>query len=206
MHWGYFAILLGTFFEGETVLVVGGFAARRGYLTLGWVMLAAFVGAFAGDQLFFWMGRRWGRRAVERRPRWRARLHRVDALLARHGTALLVGFRFLYGLRSITPVALGASHVPAARFVALDAIGCAAWAAVVATIGWAFGAAVERVLGHVERYERLLFVGLAVVGLTVAVIVRARRPHPQGVAGGSSQPPTPATSASASRGPQLPGS
>ena len=55
--YGYLAILVGTFFEGETVLVLGGFAAHRGYLDLPGVILAAFVGTLLGDQLFFVLGR-----------------------------------------------------------------------------------------------------------------------------------------------------
>lgn len=205
LHWGYAAILVGTFVEGETVLVLGGFAARRGYLALSWVMVAAFLGALAGDQLFFWLGRRWGRRAVEKRPSWSARLAQVDTLLARHGSLFLVGFRFLYGLRTISPVAIGASRVPAARFIALDLIGCTAWSIAISSIGWAFGAAVERALGRVEHYERELFILLAVVGLAIGVMARTRRRR-RAQTTGSSHPPTPATSASASRGPHVPGS
>ena len=55
--YGYLAILVGTFFEGETILVLGGFAAYRGYLHLPWVIIAAFVGSLCGDQLFFFLGR-----------------------------------------------------------------------------------------------------------------------------------------------------
>ena len=40
--YGYLAVLLGTFLEGETILVLGGFAAHRGYLALPWVIVAAF--------------------------------------------------------------------------------------------------------------------------------------------------------------------
>jgi len=51
--YGYVAVLLGTFLEGETILVLGGFAAHRGYLALPWVIVAAFFGSLCGDQLFF---------------------------------------------------------------------------------------------------------------------------------------------------------
>jgi len=51
--YGYWAILVGTLLEGETILLLGGFAAYQGYLALPWVILAAFIGAFCGDQLFF---------------------------------------------------------------------------------------------------------------------------------------------------------
>ena len=51
--YGYWAVLLATFPEGETILVIAGFAAHQGYLTLMPVILAAFAGSLCGDQLFF---------------------------------------------------------------------------------------------------------------------------------------------------------
>jgi len=45
---GYWVILAGTLLEGETVLVLGGFTAHRGYLDLPLVMLVAFAGGAAG--------------------------------------------------------------------------------------------------------------------------------------------------------------
>jgi len=52
-NYGYAAILIGTFLEGETILVLAGLAAHQGYLILTWVILAAFAGSLCGDQLFF---------------------------------------------------------------------------------------------------------------------------------------------------------
>ena len=51
-NYGYAAIFIGTFLEGETVLVLAGMAAHRGYLVLTWVITAAFLGRLCGDQLF----------------------------------------------------------------------------------------------------------------------------------------------------------
>lgn len=50
--YGYWAILIGTFLEGETILVLGGLAAHMGYMDLNGVILAAFAGSLSGDQLF----------------------------------------------------------------------------------------------------------------------------------------------------------
>jgi membrane protein DedA with SNARE-associated domain len=51
-NYEYAAILIGTFLEGETILVLAGLAAHQGYLVLTWVILAAFLGSLGGDQLF----------------------------------------------------------------------------------------------------------------------------------------------------------
>ncbi|MGB7304365.1 MAG: hypothetical protein WBD13_08815 [Burkholderiaceae bacterium] len=56
-QYGCWAIALGSVLEGETFLLMGGFAAHRGLLDLGAVITVAFVFSFLGDQFYFWMGR-----------------------------------------------------------------------------------------------------------------------------------------------------
>jgi membrane protein DedA with SNARE-associated domain len=164
-RYGYLAILVGTFLEGETILVLGGFAAHRGLLHLPGVILAAFVGSVLSDQLFFLLGRRHGAALLARRPQWRAGVERVRGMLNRHSTALILSFRFLYGLRNVTPFALGMSDVPTARFVALNALGAAVWAVAVALAGWFVGEAAKQLLGHLERYERGVAAAIVIAGV-----------------------------------------
>ena len=59
-QYGYLAVFVGCFLEGETVLVLGGFAAHLGYLSLPIVIATAAVAGFIGDQALFAIGRRWG--------------------------------------------------------------------------------------------------------------------------------------------------
>lgn len=166
-QYGYLAILVGTFLEGETILVLGGLAAHRGLLSLPGVMACAFAGALASDQLLFLIGRRHGARFVSRRPRLHAGVERVRALVERHDTLLVLSFRFLYGLRNVTPLALGMSRLPAWRFALFNVVGAAVWAVAVAGIGWAVGSAAEQWLGHLERYERRVAVAIVAVGVAM---------------------------------------
>lgn len=166
-HYGYLTILVGTFLEGETILVLGGLAAHRGLLWLPGVMACAFAGSLASDQLFFFIGRRHGARFLARRPRLRAGIAGVQALIERHDTLLILSFRFLYGLRNVTPLAFGMSRVPAWRFALFNVIGAAAWAVAVAVLGWCVGSAAERLLGHLERYELRVAAAVVAVGLVL---------------------------------------
>lgn len=173
--YGYLAIAVGTFFEGETILVLGGFAAHRGYLALPWVLVWAFVGTFFGDQLYFYLGRLKGRAFVERRPAWRKRAAKVFRLLERHQVLLILGFRFVYGIRTVTPFVLGASRVPVLLYLVLNAIGAAAWTLAVGLLGYLFGAAFQALLGDIRRYEIYAFIGLAAAGLVVWGIYLLRK-------------------------------
>ena len=56
-QYGYALIFVGALVEGETLLMLGGYFAHRGYLDLARVIATAFVGAVCGDQFFFYIGR-----------------------------------------------------------------------------------------------------------------------------------------------------
>jgi membrane protein DedA with SNARE-associated domain len=168
--YGYLAVVVGTFLEGETILVLAGFAARLGYMKLPEVILAAFVGSLSGDQLFFHIGRRHGQALLEKRPHWQARAHRVHQLLERHGTPFMIGFRFLYGLRTVSPFVIGTSRVPASFFLLLNSIGAMVWAAAVGTGGYLFGHAMEAIIGDVKRYEQMALAAIAIIGISVWII------------------------------------
>jgi len=166
-QFGYLAVLVGTFLEGETILVLAGFAAHRGYLQLPWVIGAAFIGTLFGDQLFFYLGRKHSAYLLKRRPQWKPRLDSVQARIHNHQILIILVFRFLYGLRTITPFALGISKVPLRLFVPLNILGALVWAVGIATAGYFFGQAVETWLGDIKRYELWFFAALLFGGLVV---------------------------------------
>ncbi|HLV68587.1 MAG TPA: DedA family protein [Polyangiaceae bacterium] len=174
LRWGYAAVAVGTFLEGEIVLIAGGALAHRGLLSLPFVVLAAFLGSVAGDQLWFYVGKRAGRSFVTRRPRLREHAHKAERRLARRGTAFVFGFRFLYGLRTVTPVVLGATGYPALRFLLLNTGGAALWSVLFGGLGFALGASLEALLRRAVRVEELLAAAL-VVGLLLWLGFRGMR-------------------------------
>jgi len=165
--YGFWAILVGTFLEGEMILVMGGFAAYQGYLSFPLVVLAAFLGSYSGDQLFFFLGRRHSGRILKLRPSWAKRMEVINRWLEKIGTPVSLLFRFTYGFRTITPFILGMSAVRSRTFLILNGLGAMAWALMIAAGGYFFGFALEKVLGDVRRYERLVFGAVLAIGLAV---------------------------------------
>ena len=176
--WGYPVVFLGTFLEGETVLVAAGFAAQRGYLSLPLVMLIAAVASFLGDQTSFWIGRVYGPRLLARLPRLRPAVERMATLLTRHHTPVILSVRFLYGLRIAGPMAIGMSLVPWRRFLLLDLLGAVAWAMIISTAGYGLGRILHALVADLRRHEALVLVGLLATGILWALWRRAaaRRP------------------------------
>lgn len=177
LQYGYIIVFAGCFLEGETVLVIGGIAAKLGYLDLASVMLTATAGSFLGDQLYFLIGRRYGNRLLDRWPRWRVRADRVHRLLHRHDTWFVLGFRFVYGLRTVSPFVLGTAGIPRLKFSALNFIAATVWAVAIAGAGYAFGHALSAFLDKIVRYERFVLEGALAAGLLLWIlhVVRQRR-------------------------------
>ena len=182
MHWsevlqahGYWALALGCLLEGESLLVLAGFAAHRGLLDPLAVLGIAALAGFAGDQFFFWIGRRHGAQVLARWPSLADRSDRVNALIVRWHEGLIVGVRFAYGLRVAGPILIGMSPVSPWRFALFNSIGAVLWAIVVAGLGWAFGAAAETLLGELKHLEGPLLIALVSILVTIWSARRWRR-------------------------------
>lgn len=166
-QYGYAAVLVGSFLEGETILLLGGIAAHLGHLKLPWVIGAAFIGTLCGDQLYFFLGRHYGRRWLLRRRSWRIRAARLDTLMQRWGVMLILVFRFMYGVRTVAILVFGMSDIGVARFAALNALGALIWAVTIGGLGYVFGHGLDWLL-EADTEHRLLVIGIiALVAVAV---------------------------------------
>jgi membrane protein DedA with SNARE-associated domain len=173
-HYGYIALLIGTFLEGETILVIGGLLAHRGYLELPYVIASAFAGTLFGDQLYFYIGRIKGKKFIDSRPLWQAKSRRVLALLEKHQTLLILGFRFIYGIRTVTPFVLGSIGISPLRYLLLNICGALLWAMAIGILGFYFGQALELVIGEVKRYEKAVIATLLFLSAVIWLFLRWR--------------------------------
>jgi membrane protein DedA with SNARE-associated domain len=174
-QYGYLVVALGAFFEGETILLLAGFAAQQGALDLGLVLLLGITGAFAGDQLWFSVARRQGSRWFARRPHLLAKANAAKRLLERHATLFILSFRFIYGLRNLGAVAVGLSAVPRRRFVVLNFIAAVVWAVLVIMAGYLFGEAAMALLDRLASVQKQLLVIAGLIAFAVIASLLLRR-------------------------------
>ena len=156
---------VGCLLEGETVLLLAGVAVHRRLLDLPAVAAVAFLAGFAGDQASFFVGRRFGDRLIRRFAAVQRAIPRIQDLILRHQNLLVLGIRFMIGLRIAGPVLMGWSRVQALRFVLLNLLGAALWVAVIGGGGYYFSALMERLLPDLRRAEEGLLAATAAAGL-----------------------------------------
>ncbi|NQX90164.1 MAG: DedA family protein [Halioglobus sp.] len=171
-NYGYIVVIVGTFLEGETVVILGGISAHRGYLELPWVIASAALGSFVGDQVYFYLGRAKGQEFLAKRPQWQAKSDKVLLLLEKHQTLLIIGSRYMYGLRTVTPFLVGTAKISPLRYFIFDAVGVLIWSVLVSSLAYAFGYALEALVPQIKYYEKMLLVFIAMGGLMVWLIRR----------------------------------
>lgn len=175
--YGYFAVALGSFLEGEAVLLAGSLAAYHGHLALPAVMMIAAVASFLGDLPYFFAGRRYGPRALQRFPALHGRKERIDKAMQRHHVALVLSLRFLYGMRIAGLLTLGMSRMSGLRFMFLDFLGAIVWSVAICSAGYGAGGIFGRVFNRGATPEQLALFVAALLG-TVLLWVAVRRATP----------------------------
>ena len=171
--YGYWALLIGTFFEGETILIIAGLSAHLGLLQLPHVMLIAFIGSFSGDQFYYFIGYFKGRELLQKHLKWKGRVERVHKHIERYRIFVMLGFRFVYGMRIATPFVIGMSKkIKATHFFILNAIGAVIWSVSVSVGGYFFGYALESFMKNVKYYERLAIIIIIIIGIVLWIIHR----------------------------------
>jgi membrane protein DedA with SNARE-associated domain len=162
---GYLAVVLGTFLEGETILVMAGFFAERGYLRLPGVIACAFTGAYVGHVFWFFLGRKQGVKLLDRFPRMKKHFGKGIRIFERYGAPAIFITQWLYGLRITCAVIIGISKISTIKFLVYEALTCLVWAVVIAGAGYFFGTAVERLLGRAAHIEKYGLVALVIIGV-----------------------------------------
>jgi membrane-associated protein len=130
----------------ETVVITGGVVAATGQLSLLLVIAAAACGAFAGDNLAYYLGHRFGPYAKNRffrGEKGRKTIRWTERQLTERGGELILVARFIPGGRVAVTLSAGASGYPWPRFAVFDAMAAIIWASYAALLGFFGGKAFE---------------------------------------------------------------
>jgi membrane protein DedA with SNARE-associated domain len=151
-------IVLGIVVPALPLLFAVGALVGLGHVSGPYALVCAAAGAFVGDSMSYWIGRRWGpqlrtRWPFSRYPQW---LERGEAMFRRHGVKSIAIARFVGAVRPFVPAIAGMLHMPARRYFIPSALACIAWAAAFLAPGWVLGASYEAVASVADRLALVL--------------------------------------------------
>jgi len=158
---GYWVLFIGTFLEGETILIFAGFLACQGYLNIYGVILSAFAGSFLGDQFYFHLGRRKGPFLLKFFTSFARKFRKALRLIERYGSFVAFVSRYTYGFRILLPIILGMTNLASRRFLYLNLVSALSWAIVFSLGGFLFGKGASLFVDDLEKYEPYMLMILA---------------------------------------------
>lgn len=171
----YLITFIWTALEGETFVIFAGLAAQRGLLNIHVLFLCAALGSMFGDQLFFLIGRLFGRRIVHKYPSLIPKLEKVFGILEKYSTSFILSYRFMYGVRNISALAIGMSKLSWRRFSILNTIASFVWSFVFCGGGYLFGDIMERLGFGDEESVNFEVRNLMVAALGLFVLIAVLR-------------------------------
>jgi len=159
-QYGYWAVFMWTFIEGESVFIAAAALAAAGVLEPWKVIVVAAVGAYIGHLVFFALGRWRGQALIQAVPALHRHYPKVNMILDRYAHWSIFIFQYLYGTRMAAAILFGCSSIGFVRFAGWQALNCISWSLVIYAVGHALGLAAVSMLDH-----------FGVVGLVIALLL-----------------------------------
>jgi len=168
----YLIVFIGSFVEGESVILTcSALAYVYDQISLTTLMVLAFLGSFGADQILFFVGRKYGPRMIENRESLKKASTRVFYHLHKHNTLFILSFRFIYGIRTASPLIIGAAGVQVKRFLILNCIAAIIWSVLSCSagymIGYFFADDISYYISNLHEYQK--YVAFIILGIVATI-------------------------------------
>lgn len=166
-------VILGIFVPALPMLFAVGALVGLGHINGPYALICSTLGAFVGDGLSYWIGRRWGSQLRQRWPfsRYPQWLDRGESMFRRHGAKSIVIARFVGAVRPFVPAIAGMMHMPLRRYALPSLVACLVWSAMFLAPGWVLGASYDAVAAVADRLVLVLLSLLAAIALVWAGVL-----------------------------------
>ncbi len=165
--YGYAVVFLYSLGGGFLALLGAGVLSFMGKMDITLSITIAFIANFIGDGLLFYMARYHKREMMEYLSKHKRKLAFSHLLLKRRGSWIIVIKKFIYGLKTLVPLAIGLSKYSFLKFSLYNAIGAFIWAMVVGGLSYLFGGALIEGYKMVSDKPYLAPVMLLIIGGSV---------------------------------------
>ncbi|HTQ40861.1 MAG TPA: DedA family protein [Pirellulales bacterium] len=169
----------------EVAIIAGGALAANGKLHWGLTLGSLLIGALLGDCVMYYIGYHFGRRLLEQNRFWNRlitpeREKKVEAMLSQHGAKVLLGARFLVGLRGPMYITAGILKVPFRRFVLADLFCATLVVTLFFGLSYFYGAQIIKAIDKGEGWLTIAVVtaGIIVGGIALWMYLRRRKKMP----------------------------
>ncbi len=167
-EYGYVILFFWCIMEGEMALIMAGILSHTGDMFLPLAIFIAGLGGFAGDQIYFYIGRHNKKYIYKKLRKQRRKFAIAHVLLKKHGWQIIFMQRYMYGLRTVIPMSIGLTRYSAKKFAFINLLSAWAWASITIIPAWYLG---EEILLILETAKQYWYLALPLAGGFLAFII-----------------------------------
>lgn len=171
-EFGYLALMVGTFFEGETAILTASSLIYKGLFNFPWTVLAAFGGSFLSDWIYYLIGRLNGKVFIAKRPKIATKVKPVTDFFHKNKFQILFSYRFLYGFRVVIPLVIGMSGLKPMSYLFYSVVTGLIWATTISTAGYWAGRLLTIEVTTFENNFLFIMLGFGALGLMIGYVVK----------------------------------
>lgn len=171
-EWGYVAVFLGSLIEGESVIFIAGFFAHLGILSLPKIIAVSFIATLFADQALYHVGRHYGNHFLDKFPSFKPRADKAFRLLRRYDNIFILSFRFIWGIRIISPIIIGSAGIGFKRFLILNLIAAIIWSVGSCVAAYYFA---HLIMDEFHLVSRIVLGLVVVVGIGIYFVCKWRK-------------------------------
>lgn len=143
----YAILFLYCALKSGSLPLFAGIAAHLDALSFVYAAAAVFLGGYLGDELRFFLGRKYGVQNLSSRPSYQKSVRNAKLLLDRFGKAYIFLYRYPKGMRTIGSLPVALTNMPWVQFTALNFASSITWTLALVGTGYLFGLAIEDIVG-----------------------------------------------------------
>jgi membrane protein DedA with SNARE-associated domain len=166
-QYGYIILFFWSIAEGETGLVMAGVLSHTGDMNVVTSIIVAAIGGFVGDQIYFYLGKLNKKWVLEELHAHRTKFARARLLLRKYGGWVIFIQRFIYGMRTIIPMAIGISGYDPKKYAIINFISAFVWASVTIIPSYIFG---EEILAIIHWLKQHWYVAIGFAAATLFLL------------------------------------
>lgn len=163
-EYGYIVLFGWSILEGEMGLIMAGILSHTGDMNLYLAIFIAGLGGFAGDQIYFYLGR-FNKNFINQKLHTQKRKFAIaHLLLKKYGWPLIFVQRYMYGMRTVIPMAIGVTRYSASKFAFINFISAMIWATLTIVPAYYFG---KEILEFIKWVKSYWYLALPIIGLII---------------------------------------
>jgi membrane protein DedA with SNARE-associated domain len=167
-EYGYIVLFFWSILEGEMGLIMAGIFSHMGDMSLPISIAVGGFGGFIGDQIYFYIGR-FNKRYIHKKLRSQRRKFAIaHLLLKRYGWPIIFVQRYMYGMRTVIPMAIGLTQYSSRQFAIINFISAIFWAAITIIPAYYYGAEILEMLKWIKEHW---YIAIPLILIVINLIV-----------------------------------